>query len=236
MRILIFLLSTTLYNFLFAATITIGSVDATHGIVKVKHMNSIKKKKIKANFKVEAGDLITTLKDSSAKLKLKDNSLILLGENSTIVFHALNNVEQEKGKIYYKITSKNVKNALAIKTPFAIIGIKGTEFIINAKNNDASVILREGLIGIESIKEEFELYKKNIQQKFDNFKSAQESAYEKYKQSQNREFTFIKKTKKFDLQKRKSVTFSGRKVKEQGWNKQDDLEFAYFEKLMQTMK
>jgi len=226
----------TFYSVIFAADMIIGNITAVEGIVKVKHENSIKKTKVKSGSVILAGDLITTMQGASAKLDLKDNSLVVLDENSTIVFHLASNISQNSGKIYYKISSKDAIDALSIKTPFAIIGIKGTEFIISADEKESSVMLREGIIGVQSIKEEFSLYRKSIQEKFDDFKSEQESAYNNYKQRQESQFEFIKQTKKFELQEKKRISFSGKRVDEEGWSKRDDAEFAHFKDLLEKMK
>ena len=235
-RIAVLMLFCTFYSVIFAADTIIGNIAAVEGIVKVKHKNSIKKTKVKSGSIILAGDLITTRQGASAKLDLKDNSLVVLDEKSTIVFHLASDFEQKNGKIYYKISSKNARDALNIKTPFAIIGIKGTEFIISAYEKDASVMLREGVIGVESIKAEFELYRKSIQKRFDDFKSEQESAYRNYKQTQESQFEFIKQTKKFELQEKKSISFRGNRVDEEGWSKRNDVEFAHFKALLETMK
>ena len=224
-RIAILMLFCSFYSVLFAANTVIGNITAVEGIVKVKHKNSLKKTKIKSGSVILAGDLITTMQGASAKLDLKDSSLVVLDEKSTIVFHLASDFEQNSGKIYYKISSKKAIDALSIKTPFAIIGIKGTEFIISADEKDASVMLREGVIGVQSIKEEFALYRKSMQKKFDDFKVEQESAYNNYKQ-----------IKKFELQEKKRISFRGNRVDEEGWSKRDDAEFAHFKALLETMK
>jgi len=211
----------------------VGVVNGVKGIVKVKSQNSIKKTKVKAGYMIKSGDLIVTSSNAFAKLKLKDKSQIVLDKSSSIFFNSVYNVKQKDGKVYYKITSRDAKNSLKIKTPFAIIGIKGTTFIVNATNN-ASVALKEGLIGVESIKEEFELYRKKTQKQFEDFMAKQQSAYELYKQVQ--EPGFAEKTKEFDLQERTTVVFDKNKVKEKAWTKEDDEEFEYFEKLMSAMK
>ncbi|MBU1658590.1 FecR domain-containing protein [bacterium] len=211
----------------------VGTVEQLKGIVKVKSGDSIKKSNLRAGEEIKEGDLISTSKNASALIKLTDGSSVVLDESSSIHFLAANNAEQKDGKIYYKITSRDAQNSLKVKTPFAIIGIKGTTFIVNATEN-ASVSLKEGLIGIQSIKEEFELYRKEVQKQFDNFISEQESEFEKYKDAQKKGVAQI--TKEFDLQAGNRVSFSGNQVDEQAWNKDDDAEFTRFEELINSMK
>jgi len=233
MRVFLVLIFSVIFSIASASNI-VGSVEKLKGNVKVKSEGSIKKSKVKAGLEIKAGDLIITSKSASAKIKLKDGSAVVLDESSSILFNSTYNAEQNSGKIYYKITSRDAKNSLKIKTPFAIIGIKGTTFIVNASKEDSSVALKEGLIGVASIKEEFELYRKEVKKQFEDFMAQQQAAYDEYKQVQKP--GFVEKTKEFDLKEKRTVSFDGNKASEREWTKEDDEEFKYFEELMSSMK
>ncbi|MBU0720966.1 FecR family protein [bacterium] len=232
MRVFFLSVFMTFFTFLYAGAV-IGSVAQAKGNVKIKSEDSFKKSKVEAGLEVKEGDLITTAKKSSAIIKLSDGSTVVLDESSSVVFANSSSVEQKEGKIYYKITSRDAKNALKVTTPFAIIGIKGTTFIVNATQN-ASVSLKEGLIGVQSIKEEFALYRKELQKQFDNYVNEQQSEFEKYKNAQTQGVAEM--TKEFDLQAGNTITFSGNNVNEKAWNENDDAEFAHFEELINSLK
>jgi len=207
---------------------SIGIVQKVDGIVKVTHKGSIKKSKVKEGYEIQAGDIISTYRNSYAVLKLADNSDVVVAQRSVIAFEDALDFKQNGGKIYYKITSKDVKNKLKIKTNFAIIGIKGTTFIVSADKNSSYVALKEGLIGIASIKEEFQLYKKKVMSEFESFMKRQQEGFEKYKKEQ--EEYIMTMTKQFDLQAGNVVSFSGEKAIENPLkNKQ---EFESFEQLL----
>ena len=163
---------------LLQASAVVGIVHEVQGVAKISSEGSIKKNNLKIGQELKEKDLISTSRNASAVIKLSDNSMIILDESATIHFPTQNEVTQEEGKIFYKIASRDANSALAVKTPFAIIGIKGTTFIINADKDGAGVKLQEGLIGVESIKQEFELYRKKVQEEFDNFMKKQQSAFE----------------------------------------------------------
>ncbi len=207
---------------------TFGEVIKVEGIVKVQHKGSIKKQKVKAGYKIQEGDIISTYRKALAVLKLHDNSKIVLDEKSTISFRSNNEVAQNSGKIYYKITSRSAKNHLKIKTDFAIIGIKGTTFIINNDQNSSYVALKEGLIGIASIKEEFRLYKKKVLDEYQAYVKKQQSEFEKFKQ-QGQEYV-MQITKEFDLHAGNVVAFKGNKAVENPLDSQK--EFERFEELL----
>ena len=233
MRIFIVMVVGAFFSMLLANDF-IGNIEALKGRVKVKSENSIRKSKLKIDSKIQTGDLITTSRGSYTKIKLVDGSLVLLDESSSIIFDSVYSAKQDSGRVYYKITSRNAKNSIKIKTPFAIIGVKGTTFIINSKKDNFSVALKEGLIGVASIKEEFELYRKKVKKQFEDFMAQQQAAYEEYKKVQQP--GFVEKTKEFDLHEKKTISFDGNKANEKDWTQKDDEEFEYFQELMSSMK
>jgi len=231
-QFLLFML--TAFFTLASASISVGSVEKVSGSVKVQSENSIKKRNVSVGLEIQEGDLITTSKKGSALIKLRDGSSVVLDTSSTLHFKSSNSAEQTSGKVFYKITSRDAQNSLKIKTPFAIIGIKGTTFIVNTTAN-ASVILKEGSIGIQSLKEEFELYRKKVQEEFNNYVSHQQSEFEKYKNAQNK-YAVAESTKEFDLEAGNRVSFISNRVNEDAWSQEDDAEFEHFEKLLKAMK
>lgn len=236
--LLLFIFSTQLF-----ATSFIGTIKSVKGSVKVKHDNSISKNRVKSGMSVQAGDLLTSSKNASVEIKLTDNSLVLLDELSTLHFSSLYAATQSSGKVLYKITSRDAKNSLKIETPFAVIGIKGTTFIVNTTQTQ-SVLLKKGLIGITSINEKFELYKKRLDNEFNSFKAKGDVAmqqqlndFEKFKKMQeNALYEAPISTKEFDLSAGNSVSFDGKKVKEQAFASEEKKEFSHFDSLLKDMR
>jgi len=230
------ILSNTLY-----ATLPVGIVSLCKGNVKIKHENSIIKQKVKMGTEIREGDLLSSMLKSAAKIKLRDGSVVVLDQSSSIYFQSLLQAEQKSGTILYRITSRDTKNTLKIKTPFAIIGIKGTTFIVNATDN-ASVSLKEGLLGINSLHQEFYLYRKKLEDEFAAFKAQgdkhikkQKEEFERYKQQQS-EYKKVEIVKSFDLKAGNKISFEGRDVKEKSFSKSEDSEFQHFYKLLNTMQ
>lgn len=210
----------------------VGVIQKADGDVKIKNDKSIKKSSAKSGMEINLGDLLSTSKKSTAILKLKDNSILVLDADSMLHFVNSSSVEQQKGKIYYKITKRDAKNSIEVKTSFAIIGIKGTTFVVNA-TKDSSVKLQEGLIGIKSIKEEFELYVKEINREFDNFVSENEAEFNNFVEN---DLGVPRITKEFDLKDKRSVSFNKNIAIEEGFDEDDNKEFLYFEKLLNSKK
>ncbi len=211
-----------------AGAMTLGIVQKVSGIVKVKASGSIKKSKVYQGYEIQQGDIISTYRNSSAVLQLQDGSNIVLGERSTISFLDESALSQQSGKIYYKIISREAKNRLKIKTQFAIIGIKGTTFIIRSDQNSSYVALKEGVIGVESIKEEFRLYKQKVMDEYQKFLAQQQMEFEKFKNAQIAEY--VGTAKEFDLEAGNVVSFEGDKAVESELDSNE--EFELFEKML----
>lgn len=225
----VFILSVLIAMFSLANA-SIGLVEQFKGNVKVKNEGSIKKSTVVKGLEIKEGDLLTTAQNSSLVLKLNDGSNVVLDESSSILFASSSAAEQKEGKIFYKITSRDAKNSLKIKTPFAIIGIKGTTFVINSDQGSEGVALKEGLIGVASIKEEFALYRKEVLAAYNSYVTDQMAEFEKFKNAGQKPQPQM--TKEFDLKEGNVISFSGNEVKESEWSENDDAEFEYFEKIM----
>ena len=217
------------------ASVSLGRVSFVDGIVKIKRAGTIKKERVVLGTEVNSGDLLMTSQKSVVKIELSDASVLVLAQQSSVLFNSLKALDQKKGKVLYKITSRNAKNSLKVKTPFAIIGIKGTTFIVNAQEKNSYVTLKEGLIGIASLKKEFALYRQKREREFDTYRSQQQSKFEKFKNAQN-EYEKVEYTKIFDLNKGHRVFFGNASVKEDVMDDTAESEFAFFEKIVQESK
>lgn len=213
---------------LLQASAVVGSVEKVEGSVKVKSEGSIKKSKLKVGLKIKEGDLVTTSKKGKTVIKLKDGSNIVLDISSSVHFAKNNEIDQKGGKIFYNITSRDAKNSLKVKTPFAIIGIKGTTFVVNTNKGNQSVALKEGKIGVTSITERFNLYRKEVLAKYNEYVNQQMEGFDKFRGIEKPK---PEVTKEFDLEAGNVITFEGNTVKESAWSDSDDSEFGDFESM-----
>jgi hypothetical protein len=223
---LIFLLTTSLSAFV------VGSVSKVVGSAKVKSKDSFRKTNLQVHQELKEGDLVTTSKKSMVVVKLIDGSDIVLDKSSSLHFAKNDALEQNDGKVFYKINSRDANNSLKVKTPFAIIGVKGTTFTIDAQKDNESVALKEGLIGVASIKEEFALYRKEILAKYNAYVDEQMSEFEKFKNGSKEPEPEM--TKEFDLEAGNVISFSDNTVKESEYSDEDDTEFDNYEKMIDS--
>lgn len=235
MRFMLFFMIGAMFSFAICADAkVVGTIHGLKGIVKIAHAGSIKKLNAAKGTKIQQGDMITTTARAAAVLKLIDGSSVVLDKSSSILFANLNKAEQKSGSVYYKITSRTAKNSLDVKTPFAIIGIKGTTFIVNSDEKEKSIALQEGKIGISSMKEEFELYRKKVLEEFDNYKKQEFAAYEQYLQELSGNKPQMVKT--FDLNAGNKVSFDEKKVVENPFSQDTNASFNHFEDIIKSMQ
>lgn len=211
-----------------SASVVVGSVESVSGSVKVKSEGSIKKSKIKVGVKIKEGDLVTTSRKGKTVIKLVDGSSIVLDVSSSVHFASNNEINQKGGKVFYNITSRNAKNSLKVKTPFAIIGIKGTTFVINSNEGKQSLALKEGKVGVASATPQtFSLYRKEMLAKYNAYKDAQMAGFNKFRGIEEPKPEI---TKEFDLEAGNVISFEGNTVKERALD--NNSEFGNFENMM----
>ncbi len=231
--LLVVLVFTSLYSSEKVKKHYLGFVNNTKGIVKVLPDKSIRKKKISKGYEISAGDMILTYSNANAIITLNDGSKIVLDKGSQARFTSLNEIQHGGGSIYYHISKRGSNNSLKIKTQFAIIGIKGTTFIVNDSNDSKSVSLKEGLIGVASIKEEFELHRKKVLEEYERYKLQQELGFEAYKKAIEEDI--VTNVNEFELSKGKKIDFSGKRVDENQFEADDSKKFDKFENILDAL-
>ncbi|PID78254.1 MAG: hypothetical protein CSA18_02430 [Deltaproteobacteria bacterium] len=178
---------------------------------------------------VKDGDMIITGDKSYAVLKLSDNSNVVIEENSRMKSNALESWEQKEGKAYFNIEKKEQKG-FKVKTPFAVIGVKGTEFIIDSSEKNKTIALKKGLIDVESLKKEFELRRKKELSAFQAFMEKTRSAFGKYKKADREEF--VEFVRSFELKPGKMVVFSDNIAEEKAFTDNLDEDFKKFREMI----
>jgi hypothetical protein len=182
----------------------LGEIVKTEGRAKVFIGPDDLGQRSKEGMKLRAGYKIITYKDSNVILRLEDNSSVILNENAELSFVDVQSLKQETGEVYYQIEKRAESKGLKIQTPFSIIGIKGTEFIVDA--NKTEIALNEGRIAIASLRAEFELHKQEVMQEYEKYKQKQMDGFKAYKARAENEI--VSYVKEFDLEHGKVLYFT----------------------------
>jgi hypothetical protein len=138
-----------------------GVMMVVKGDVKVTAAKDGKTEPAKIGRKVFAGDTITAGPDSRAKIVMSDKNILNISPDSKIKIEKYTNdqaagrnveLKVEYGKVRATVEQKydGDKNKFNIKTPTAVAGVRGTDFItgFNAANRQTSVITFSGMVAV----------------------------------------------------------------------------------------
>ena len=214
-------------------------ITKIEGRVKVLPADSIKKHNALKDELLYKGDKIITYAGARVLIELADSSKVVLDEKAELTLVDHERLDQASGEIYYKIKQRSASQGLSVKTPFSIIGIKGTEFIVNTAQG-GEIALNEGLVGVASLHAEFELHKKKMMADYEAFKSKQMQEFEAYKAQANDEVVTYVKT--FDLQSNRLLRFGDAsdceaacesKVDEYDFTDETKKRFTYYQEMIE---
>lgn len=182
----------------------LATVVKIEGKARILPKDSIKKHKAAAGEKLFPGDRIISYNGTKVIIKLTDGSDLIMDEASELLFFDVDRLRQDVGEVYYKIKKRVASKGLKVETSLSIIGIKGTEFIVDLRD-EGEIALNEGLIGIESLHAEFELHKEKVMQEYERYKQEQMDGFEAYKAEAEKEV--VSYVKAFDLHAGRALSF-----------------------------
>ena len=195
----------------------IAIITKIDGKAKILPAGSFKKHEAMVGEGLLMGDRLFSYKDTKILVTLLDDSPIILNENAELLFSSNRRLKHEHGEIYYRIVKRSKSRGLQVETPFSIIGIKGTEFIVRF-DDEGEIALNEGLIGVNSLGEAFELHQKKSISDFEKYKKQQNAEFAEYQRQQEEDFTSY--VKQFDLHSNKVIRFKSAKNCKQNCEKQ----------------
>jgi hypothetical protein len=143
----------------FGQTKKVAVVKIVRGDVDVLSLG--KTLKLKVDDWVEDGSVVKTADKSFAKLIFIDKSQMNIGPNSEMKIEKFSGndsgvIDLVKGKIRSQVTKDYLqmnkdKSKLFIKTPNAVMGIRGTDFMISTNGKNTAAILFEGEVVFNKI-------------------------------------------------------------------------------------
>ena len=123
----------------------VGLIKVAKGNVQIERAGA--KMDAKVGSPVQPSDVILTGADGSAGITFTDNSLVSVGPNSVFAidkysFDSTTNAGEFQGNLkkgrLAAISGKMVKQSpesMKIRTPSAIMGVRGTEFVVQVDDN-----------------------------------------------------------------------------------------------------
>jgi len=168
--------------------------------------------------------VFTTGANGRAVVRVGDSGFVVVERNSTLELNrsssAANVFRQVSGMIYYAMNKvRHSTRAVEVKTKTAVIGVRGTRFVVVEQENRKEIGMRKGVVSVTSTSEEFEIHRKQVEDEFFAYKkeareaiAREKQAFETYRANTEREFVEYKR--QFTLDADRMVSFDGRRVTE----------------------
>lgn len=213
MRFLVYLVVTTL---MYADPV--GSVISLSGKARLFTKGEIAPKNAAANSSLSIGQTLTTRLASEAGVKFIDATKVIVGANSALEILDIKKLAVSGEKVLFKIAKQSDAKGLIITTPTAIIGVRGTTFMVSSDGNNSQMIyLKEGEIVITSPQGEFKNYMEETQKEFEQFKAQSEKEFAQY-------------VAEISIKGTTAITITGNEVRQVPYTQAIDDEFKAFER------
>ncbi|MEQ8691269.1 MAG: FecR family protein [Pseudomonadales bacterium] len=99
-----------------------------------------------SNFLI-TGDLLASKSDSSATIRLKDETIVQLAPHTQITLRGASDIWLHKGKIF--VDSPGIENHVVIRSSWGEIRDIGTQFEVSLSDDSLELAMREGLTEIK---------------------------------------------------------------------------------------
>jgi len=208
---------------------SIARIENLQGTVLLLEPGNIRRKKTAAGQIIYEQDIIMTQSNASATLNIVDGSTIVLAERARLEARSSEEFFQQEGIAYFDVRRRSGESRFAVNTKFALIGVKGTEFIVNAKPFSGRVALNKGEIDITNPDDEPYALTKRQPLSFEDFARQRQQGFADYKKKIVEEFTQYKKS--FSLEAGKRLIFNGNSVQEDDLEHEDNHLFERFRRL-----
>lgn len=149
-------------NTSFAKRDAVGAIVAWKGEVYIYHKGATKGLRLEGMEGVYKNDRIVTKRGAKAKLLMKDDTVISLGENAKL---EISDYVVEEGKLTRKSLLNLARGKMRamvgrffrkktsifkVRTPTAVVGVKGTDFFLDAKKGKTELIVVKGKVGVRN--------------------------------------------------------------------------------------
>lgn len=208
---------------------TIGRFTYIEGIVKVYRNNSTPgvdtpgvELLVKKGDPVYRNDIVVTEEDSKAKIRFKDDSVIRLAQNSRMKIDKYNDDKRlmslPRGKVRFVVSSlkrfdkrRGRPISFEVKTPTAVVGVRGTDFIVLQEKDGMGTFVKEGNVNVAAIEGEFIRYVQKEMDEYEKFQRELKKEFEDYRKEMEKGFKEF--VKEFDLSEMSAVMIVGNEIK-----------------------
>ncbi|MEN3027719.1 MAG: FecR family protein [Aquificaceae bacterium] len=151
MRVFLFLLG------MVALTLSqeVGKVENFSGKVDRLQKGQVRPQPITtANTGLTVGDVVRTKSDGSAKVSFVDGNRAELGPLTrldVLDYKEVRSVNVTRGRVLFEVTKLKPGEGFEVRTPTAILGVKGTTFLVNVTSTATQISVFSGSVEIRPI-------------------------------------------------------------------------------------
>ncbi len=133
----------------------VGKVDSFSGKVDKLQRGQVKPQPLtQENIGLSVGDILRTKSDGTAKVSFIDGNNVELGPLTrldVIDYETKKTINITRGRVLFEVTKLKPGEGLEIRTPTAILGVKGTTFLVDVSPTATLVVVLSGAVQITPI-------------------------------------------------------------------------------------
>lgn len=190
-----------------------GEVKNYKGSVDVYREGSIRGDTVrKTGHELFVKDIVKTKRKAMASIRFIDGSEALMKEKSILEIDDIKEIGMNEGRVIFNIKEQSGLKGISIKTKSVVIGVKGTRFVVDSFDGELQVFLKEGLLNIKSLVDEFVRYRKKESEDYDKFKKKEMDDFGEYKKKEEEEFKEF--VKEFEMKSGTAISIDGKEVRD----------------------
>ncbi len=194
-----------------------ANIATLSGEARIFTKGEIAPKNASVSTPLNVGQTLKTRLKTEAGVTFSDSTKIVVGANSSLEISDVKKLAVNGEKVLFKITKQSDLKGLVITTPTAIIGVRGTQFMIAKDGKNQTIFLKEGEITVKSPDGLFKNYLTSIEDEFNAYKEELEKEFAVY-------------VEEFTMKGTTGITISGNEVHSKPYTKEIDAEFEAFKR------
>jgi hypothetical protein len=199
---------------LMADNLVVGSIRELNGKAILHKQGEVRGVKATSGDVLKAQDILRTKRNSQAVVQLIDGSTVVLQEQSSLHLKGLQSLSLEEGTVLFDIRKRGGSKGLQVATKTAVIGVKGTQFLVKDKDNKVDVYLNEGKVEVNPVEGSFKHYKAVTTASFDDYSKQMMAQFEEEKKEmqegvEQMKREFVEYLKSYDMNAGTAVSISG---------------------------
>jgi len=192
----------------------VGEIPKFEGTVLLREFKNKPHKLQELGQTINIGTAIRTQPESIAFVKFQDGTKVVLKENTQLTVKGINYLDVDDGVVLFDIAKVKRKKEYQVAVRLSILGIRGTQFLVDARNDEFQVYLKQGSMFIRAQEEEFQFIQKQFQKEFkqelEDFKKESKAIKKEFKSfKDDKEKSFKEFVKQIDLLENSGIAVSG---------------------------